>query len=230
MTARFRVSSRNLMIPAAASTPNGAHREFPFAIADILEFDDSVVVRLEIPESRIYNENVFHVYLPLNTCWQVPARPHPVEYSPYIRVEKRQHIAVLFNKDGNIMELADRDVVQEYSTVTGPKYVVSDSQVKFPNGKVIVLPHPVVQVLDLVDVIVLRVAPPETVVYQENVMAFDPGGVLLWTVPNFPFITGTHRYVSMQVRDGLLQLGNTSGLELVLEPHTGQIKSEEVLP
>jgi len=79
---------------------NGKSRTFQFPIADVMEYPDTAVVRLDVPPGSTLNENVFGVDDLGSIVWQVPNRKYVYADSPYTGMQRQGDHAVLFNWDG----------------------------------------------------------------------------------------------------------------------------------
>jgi len=62
---------------------NGRRKQFDNAIADAVDFDEVLVVRL-MPEPFRTNENVYGLDYKGNVLWQIPERPQIQGLSPYV--------------------------------------------------------------------------------------------------------------------------------------------------
>ncbi len=202
--------------------------DFLYPIEETINVGDCLYVRLNVPLDKIYNENIFHVWMPRNTCWQIPRRNHPKTYSPYIRIEKHHNKILAYNDDGTVMELIGREILQEYHISHGPKYIIDSCNITFPNGVMKKLDHEIVEIVETGTVVIVRIESPLTVSYPQNVFAFDKNGGYLWQVP-YRKAMRDRRYVTCRMEGDLLHLGNTGGLEMYLDPLTGKIVKEEML-
>ena len=88
---------------------------FKYPIAELIEFDDVIVVRLEIPARAKYNENVFGISENGDLLWQVPSLPRLAKNAPYIGIGRDGDFARLNNWDGMVYWLAPKSgtVVKE---------------------------------------------------------------------------------------------------------------------
>lgn len=73
---------------------------FDYLIADIVAFDDAVVVRLNSPSDKHFNENVFGVSYDGKILWQIEKKEHVYDESPYTYIGQRDDNVILFNFDG----------------------------------------------------------------------------------------------------------------------------------
>jgi hypothetical protein len=68
------------------SFKNGVQVRFPHPVAQMVSIENVVVVRLDIPESSVMNENVFAFSQDGQRLWQVPKQPYVHSDSPYTHV------------------------------------------------------------------------------------------------------------------------------------------------
>lgn len=73
---------------------------FDYPVASVVEFDDFVVVLLDVPPDQSHNENVYGVSREGNVLWQVPPRKHVYANSPYTYAERKGDSVFLSNWDG----------------------------------------------------------------------------------------------------------------------------------
>jgi hypothetical protein len=64
--------------------------EFPHPVAEMLEFPETVVVRLEVPPKSGLNENVFGINYNGKLVWQIPQQEHIREDSPYTGINREK--------------------------------------------------------------------------------------------------------------------------------------------
>lgn len=79
----------------------GAQVEFTWPIADVIQFDDVLVVRLEPSPGSCFNENVFGISKSGNVIWTIAPVKHVYEDSPYTGILKKGNFIKLFNWDGD---------------------------------------------------------------------------------------------------------------------------------
>jgi hypothetical protein len=63
---------------------------FSYPIAQMLEFPEVIVIRLEVPPDSRFNENVFGIDYDGKTLWQIPPQQHIREDSPYTNINYEQ--------------------------------------------------------------------------------------------------------------------------------------------
>lgn len=73
---------------------------FPYPVADVIQFPDFFVVRLEPAIKSRFNENVYGVDLEGKIAWQIARRDHVYEDSPYTAIAQEGELVKLFNWDG----------------------------------------------------------------------------------------------------------------------------------
>jgi hypothetical protein len=76
---------------------SGAVAAFPFPVADAIEFDDVIVVRVQPPRGTIFNENVFGIQRNGRQIWQIQREYPPTEDVPWGGLENRNGEAWLSN-------------------------------------------------------------------------------------------------------------------------------------
>jgi hypothetical protein len=85
--------------------------DFDHSIAEVVEFDDVLVVRLKIPPKIVYNENVFGLDFRGEILWKVEPIKHVTEDSSYVGIKKRgerSDTVFLYNWDGKRLEVDSR--------------------------------------------------------------------------------------------------------------------------
>lgn len=75
--------------------------KFPWPIAELLEFDTSLVVRLEPESGVIFNENIYGVSFSGQILWQIKKVKHIYNDSPYTKIIKLDNSLKVFNWDGD---------------------------------------------------------------------------------------------------------------------------------
>ncbi len=84
------------------------------------------------------------------------------------------------------------------------------------------LPWPIVQVLDFGGVLVLRIEPPQGTRFNENVYGILPNGTIGWQVPKRDYVYDDSPYTGLVRCDDKVKLMNWDGLELLVDPATGE--------
>ncbi len=93
-TNRFKVENKTLILEAGMSVT------FDYRIVDTAAFDDAIVVRLNSPSDKHFNENVFGVGYDGKILWQIEEKGHVYDESPYTYIGRKGNKAELFNFDG----------------------------------------------------------------------------------------------------------------------------------
>ena len=73
---------------------NGKFYKFQNIVAEVLEFDDTLVVRLGSEPMQLVNENVFGFDMAGKMLWQIPKRVNITGTSPYVSVSRKNNIFV----------------------------------------------------------------------------------------------------------------------------------------
>jgi hypothetical protein len=79
--------------------PDGVRVTFPFPVAEFIEFQSIVVVRLDVPIGKIFNENVFGVSACGDIVWQIKRRKYVYENCPYMNLLRSNSNIVAHNWD-----------------------------------------------------------------------------------------------------------------------------------
>lgn len=86
--------------PETLVLSSGKVVSFPYPVSKALEFDDTVVVMLNIPQGARLNENVFGVSKDGTILWQIKEQPSPYPDSPYLDLNREGHNAQIGNWSG----------------------------------------------------------------------------------------------------------------------------------
>lgn len=87
---------------------NGKATNFPLPIAGVVDADDVLLVRLQVPADTIFNENVFGVSAQGDVLWQIGHQRFVLERSPYMWVESRDGLAYLGNLSDDVLTVEPR--------------------------------------------------------------------------------------------------------------------------
>ena len=80
---------------------SGKTLSFKFDIAEYIELNNIIVVRLKVPTDIIFNENIFGVNTDGKIVWQIVSREFMHKNSPYTNMKKVNNSRVnLSNWDG----------------------------------------------------------------------------------------------------------------------------------
>lgn len=74
--------------------------KFKYNIAEIAEFQDVIIVRLDIPPGEKFNENVYGISKAGEIVWQIPKIEHVYGDSPYTGMTENESKLTLYNWDG----------------------------------------------------------------------------------------------------------------------------------
>lgn len=91
--------------------------KFPYDVAQVLDFSNVFVVRIESPLKSRFNENVYGVSYDGKILWQVGPRKYVYEDSPYTGMIKEDEKVKLFNWDGTellVNPMTGRVLKEEY--------------------------------------------------------------------------------------------------------------------
>lgn len=80
---------------------NSSNLSFPWPVAQVIHFDESIVVRLEPDVGSKFNENVYGVNLNGKIIWKIEPCRHVYEDSPYTHIAADGDIVKLSNWDGD---------------------------------------------------------------------------------------------------------------------------------
>jgi hypothetical protein len=84
------------------------------------------------------------------------------------------------------------------------------------------LPWPIVQVLEFPGILVLRIEPPPRARFNENVYGIRPDATVAWQVSKREYVYDDSPYTGMIQDEGNVKLMNWDGLELLVNPRTGE--------
>jgi hypothetical protein len=108
------------------------------------------------------------------------------------------------------------------------RYVTTGRWIDLPSGQSVEFDFPVAQVLDIGDVLVVRLAIPPGGGMNTNVFGISSeDGRQLWQVPNKRLVYGDSPYTGMRRVGGVVALYNWDGLELRVNPRTGEVLCEQ---
>jgi hypothetical protein len=100
---------------------------------------------------------------------------------------------------------------------------IAGNELRFRNGNVVRFEHPIGDVLQFGDVLVVQVWPPRGATYNENIFGVDLSGNILWQIePQYPN-TVTNASFGVHEEEGYAVVGNIKDLVLYLDPATGKI-------
>lgn len=66
---------------------NNEKIDLPFPVAEALEYEQSVIVRVDPPAKEIFNSNIYRFTLSGDCLWQIESSPHGTEDNkPYVSI------------------------------------------------------------------------------------------------------------------------------------------------
>src|SRR5258708_7056054 len=83
----------------------GASHTFDDIIAEVIEFEDVIVVRLENQGWKRCNENIYGLDLKAQVLWQIEERVHSFAESHYVNIYRKIDMVDAYNWDGTILTL-----------------------------------------------------------------------------------------------------------------------------
>jgi len=106
-------------------------------------------------------------------------------------------------------------------------YEIMGNEIRFSNGKTARFEHPISQVIQFDEVLVVRIWPPIGTIYNENILGIDLSGDTLWQIePQYP-ATEDVAYGSLENVEGYAVASNIKNLAVYLNPATGEIVKRE---
>lgn len=61
--------------------------DLPFPVAEALEYEQSIIVRVDPPAKQIFNSNIYRFALSGNCLWQIEPSPHGTQTNrPYVSI------------------------------------------------------------------------------------------------------------------------------------------------
>lgn len=103
MKSNYQVKDRILLLP------QGRDVEFDFPIAEVVECDNCLVIRLDVPSNVVYNQNVFGVSTNGVDRWQIGPERLVYDNSPYTHISLSGNTALLQNWDGLLLEIEPKN-------------------------------------------------------------------------------------------------------------------------
>ena len=202
----------------------------PHRISRVLEFGDSLYVRMDVPRDVVCNENVWHIWLPGPTGWFIDSRPYGMTWCPYVDLTRRNNIAVCLGADGHVVELCGRNVVVDFSKWEGPPFLVSQNTITFKFGRTVNFSEDVAETLRCGEDIVLRTdfkgAQRESL--RSNLWVVGKNGDNPWAVPAWKPPLINDPFVWMKRVGRLVEARTTSTRVVYIDPGARKIVREEV--
>jgi len=84
---------------------SGASATFPYPVGQAFDFCGVVVVRLEVPRGKIFNENVYGISMDGKILWQVQHEYPPNQDAAWAALENVNGRAVVSNTESRFMHL-----------------------------------------------------------------------------------------------------------------------------
>jgi hypothetical protein len=94
---------------------NGPIHRFENPIAEVIDFEDAVVIRLALDGAMHGGNNVYSFGYDGKLLWQIPSRPtRPLE-TPFVSISRKHMFVEAFNWDGQVLVLHPKngDIVEE---------------------------------------------------------------------------------------------------------------------
>jgi hypothetical protein len=87
------------IVGSVISNKVGDSVALPFPVGEIVELNDVLIARLQIPEDVVFNENVYGLHLNLEIKWQVPSRHYMLPNAPYTEIRVVGALVRMFGWD-----------------------------------------------------------------------------------------------------------------------------------
>ncbi len=105
-------------------------------------------------------------------------------------------------------------------------FAAAGNQLKLSKGVVVELPYPIQTVLSFGNYVAVLLEIPTGTKFNENVFGISIEGKILWQIQEKPHVYDISSYTSISKLGDNLELCNWDGLDLVVDPKTGNIISE----
>lgn len=106
------------------------------------------------------------------------------------------------------------------------KFSVAANKIIFDSGKIIEFKYDIGEALPCSSVIVVMLSVPLKAMFNENVYGVSFEGNILWQVPKKKHVYADSPYTGLGYQGDRVVLNNWDGLELVMNPITGEILEE----
>lgn len=106
---------------------------------------------------------------------------------------------------------------------TTVNYIVNDNSIEFTDGQRLILPGKIFQVADFGEAIVVLI---DWMITNRNVYGINQDGKQSWQIEEQPAIHKDNACTYLERRGEYAFVGTWDGLELLVEPLTGQIIKE----
>lgn len=105
-------------------------------------------------------------------------------------------------------------------------FKISDACIAFKGGGTARFRFPIAEALMFDDIAVVRLDLPPGQIFNENVYGLNRDGRIVWQVPARTYVYEDSPYVNLARAGAHVILTNWDGMELALDPASGQILSE----
>ena len=109
------------------------------------------------------------------------------------------------------------------TTTTTTSFTLKEKSLILESGKTVSFPYPISKALGFDDAIVVMLDVPQGVQLNENVFGISYEGETLWQVERRQYISKHSSYTGLGRRDDNAFLSNWDGLELTVNPATGEV-------
>ena len=106
------------------------------------------------------------------------------------------------------------------------KYVVQEKNLIFQNCTKMSFDHPICEVIDFPDVVVVMLNVSPAQICNENVFGVSYDGDKLWQIEKKSHVYKNSSYTGLFKKGENVVLSNWDGLELTVSPITGKVLSE----
>lgn len=105
---------------------------------------------------------------------------------------------------------------------------IDGNLLELPSKARATFPHPVAEVLAVQSVFIVRLAVPAGVTFNENIFGLDAGGRTLWQVRPRKYAYDDSPFTGMTADDRGVTLYNWDGLDLLIDPRSGEVLGERM--
>jgi hypothetical protein len=104
-----------------------------------------------------------------------------------------------------------------------PQFKVGYDSILFDSGKHVKLDLPITKAIACASSVVVLLEVPTGSVLNENVMALDTNGQFLWQVLPRTYVYDDSPYTDIRCEGTVVKLTNWDGVNLFVDPTTGQV-------
>jgi len=97
----------------------------------------------------------------------------------------------------------------------------------FKSGASLKFKYNIAQIIELENVVVVRLDVPSKEKHNENIYCISKKGKMIWQIDRLDHVYDDSPYTGMSIKDGDLTIYNWDGLEVVIEPETGRIMNKK---